>query len=98
MLSRLWRLVSLSLEQKRTVDSLWQSDGTCVCGAGIRAEDDKICLAQVNTSWTVLKGAQNTLAIGIYCSKCASLINMCLKNLKPLPEEDKLKRRPFVGQ
>ena len=87
----------MSMEQQRTVEALWQSDGICACGRPIAARDDKICLAQVNSSWCTLPAARNTLAIGIYCARCADLINVCMKSLKALPERDKLVSRPFTS-
>ena len=97
MLNRLWRLVTLSMEQQRTVESLWISDGMCACGATIARKDDKICIAQVNTSWAALESARNTLAIGIYCARCADIINVTLKSLRALPERDKLKSKTFTA-
>ena len=92
---RLWRLVNLSMEQQRTVEALWTSDGVCACGAPIARMADKICLAQVNSSWCALETVRNTLAVGIYCASCADKINVLLKSLKALPEADKLKRQTF---
>jgi hypothetical protein len=89
--SRLWRLVTMSMEQQRTVEELWLSDGYCVCGCAIRRQDAKLCMAQINSSWCVLEAVRNTLAVGIYCSRCAELIEVCLKSLKKLPERDRLK-------
>jgi len=97
MISRLWRLVSLSFSQQREVEALWTADGLCVCGRPIRRMDAKMCLAQVNSSWSSLEAARNTLAIGIYCAVCADRINVCLKTLKALPERDKLKSLPFTS-
>jgi hypothetical protein len=85
------------MEQQRTVEALWQSDGLCACGRPIRRMDEKMCIAQVNSSWCVLTAARNTLAIGIYCAVCADRINVCLKTLKALPERDKLKSLPFTS-
>lgn len=96
-LARLWRLVTMSMEQQRTVEALWLSDGICSCGRPIIARDPKLCLAQVNTSWCTLAGVRNTLAIGIYCTVCADAINVFMKNLRQLPERDKLKRTPISG-
>jgi hypothetical protein len=91
MLSRLWRLVTLSMEQQRTVDALYISDGVCACGRAILRADPKLVMAQINSSWCTLDAVKNTMAIGIYCDQCANLINICLKSLKQLPERDKLK-------
>ena len=89
----MWRLMSLSLAQKHDVDNLWLSDGVCVCGNPIKHDDAKMALAQVNTSWSPLPGARNTIAVGIYCGPCADKINVALRNLRALPERDKLKSR-----
>lgn len=97
MISRLWRLVTMSMEQQRTVEALYTADGHCVCGRVIRRMDDKTCLAQINTSWCKLEAARNTLAIGIYCAWCANKINLLLKSLAPLPERDKLKSQVISG-
>jgi hypothetical protein len=85
----------MSMDQQRTVEALWTTDGVCACGKPIRATDDKICMAQVNTSWCALPAIRNTLAVGIYCKWCADAINVTLKSLKKLPERDKLKRTTF---
>lgn len=88
----------MNLEQQRTVDALWVKDrGLCVCGAVIERMHPKMVFSQINTSWCVLESVRNTLAIGIYCGKCSDIICMTLKNLKPLPEPDKLKRQTFSG-
>jgi hypothetical protein len=92
MLNRLWKLVAITLEQQKLVESLYLSDGVCVCGNTIKIMAPKMCMAQINTSWCELPAVRNTMAIGIYCGRCAELINVCLKSLKKLPESDKLKR------
>src|ERR1700683_697881 len=92
MLERLWKLVSITLEQQRIVEHLWLSDGVCTCGNTIQRMAPKICMAQINTSWCVLPAVRNTMAVWIYCGRCAELIDVCLKSLKKLPESDKLKR------
>jgi hypothetical protein len=89
---RLWKLVSITLEQQKLVENLWLSDGVCVCGRPIKVSSPKMCMAQINTSWCELPAVRNTMAIGIYCGRCAELIDVCLKSLKKLPEPDKLKR------
>lgn len=98
MLKRLWQLVALSLEQQRIVEALWTQDGLCMCGAPIGRMADKMCLAQVNSSWCALESVRNTLAVGIFCASCADKVNVLLKSLKPLPEADKLKRRAFSNE
>lgn len=85
------------MEQQRTVEALYTSDGACSCGRPIGRMSDKIVMAQINSSWCVLDGVRNTMAIGIYCSACADKINVCLKSLKALPERDKLKSIPLSG-
>lgn len=85
------------MEQQHTVDDLWRTDGHCVCGRPILSAHPKLCLAQVNSSWSPLVMARNTLAIGLYCGRCSDIINMTLKNLRPLPEDDKLKHQAISG-
>jgi len=97
MVKRLWKLVTMSMEQQRTVEYLWLSNGICTCGQPIDRNDDKLCLAQVNSSWASLDAAKNTLAIGLYCKWCADKINVLLKSLRALPEPDKLKKQRFTG-
>jgi bacterioferritin-associated ferredoxin len=92
MLARLWKLVAITLEQQHLVEFLWLSDGVCTCGNPIKKMSPKMCLAQINTSWCKLESVRNTMAVGIYCGRCAELIDVCLKSLKKLPEADKLKR------
>ena len=96
-MNRLWKLVSITLEHQRIVEQLWLSDGLCTCGRPISRMAPKICMAQINTSWCELPAVRNTMAVGIYCGRCAELIDVCLKSLKKLPEADKLKRIRLSG-
>lgn len=97
MLNRLWKLVSITLEHQRVIEQLWLSDGVCTCGNVIKRQHPKMCMAQINTSWCELPAVRNTMAVGIYCGRCAELIDVCLKSLKKLPEADKLKRTQISG-
>lgn len=96
---RLWKLVTLSLDQQHIVEDLWtQERGICTCGRAILKMDAKLCMSYINTSWAALPGVRNTMAIGIYCGFCAQIINMTLKSLKKLPEPDKLKRQTLSDE
>ena len=97
MFQRLWRLVSITLEQQRTVEELYLADGTCTCGAIITRQSPKMVMSQINSSWATLAAVRNTMAIGIYCGRCAELIDVCLKSLKQLPERDKLVSKVISG-
>lgn len=97
-MERLWKLCSLTMEQQKIVEYLYLSDGVCACGNPIRRMSPKMCMAQINTSWCELPSVRNTMAVGIYCGRCAELIDVCLKSLKKLPEDDKLKRTRISGE
>lgn len=97
MLQRLWKLVSLNLEQQRLVEFLYCADGQCTCGNPISRTSPKLVMAQINSSWCEFAAVRNTMAVGIYCGRCAELIDVCLKSLKKLPEADKLKKIRLSG-
>lgn len=90
-------MVTITLEQQRTVEDLYLADGYCSCGRLVRRQDAKLVMSQINSSWSTLPAVRNTMAIGIYCSRCAELIDVCLKSLRQLPEADKLKKKVLSG-
>lgn len=82
METRLILAVPLSNEQAQTTKYLMDTPGSCACGRSLKPLDRKFVLGQINSVYSAMQDAKNTLVICIYCEDCFHKINNLFKVIK----------------
>lgn len=82
METRLILAVPLSNEQAQVTKHLMDTIGTCACGRILKRMDPRFVLGQINSVYSAVQDAKNTLVICIYCQDCFLKINGMFKELK----------------
>lgn len=82
METRLILAVPLSNEQAQATKHLMDTPGTCSCGRILKPMDGKFVLGQINSVYSTVADAKNTLVVCIYCEHCFKKINGMFLDLK----------------
>lgn len=81
-MTRLILAVPLSNEQAQTTKYLMDAPGECACGKTLKPLDGKFVLGQINSVYSALHDAKNTLVICVYCKDCFHIINNVFTSIK----------------